>query len=63
MVEICADPDDVEEIKNVRRADAHSALKRWLGGNHENNNLWRNRSGDPVVYDGEPLYKGPLYKG
>jgi glyoxylase I family protein len=63
MVEICADPDDVEEIKAVRRADAHGALKRWLGGNHENNNDWRNRSGDPVVYDGENLYKGPLYKG
>ena len=62
MVEICADPSDVEEIKEIRRGDAHAALKRWLGGNHENNNLWRNRSGAPVIYDGEPLYKGPVYK-
>lgn len=57
MVEICADPSDVDEIKEKRRGDAHSALKRWLGGNHENNNDWRNRSGPPIVFDGKILYQ------
>ena len=40
-VEFTVDPDDVEKINALRRADAHSELARWLGGDHEINNLHR----------------------
>jgi len=38
-VEFTVDPDDVETINAIRRADAHTELARWLAGNHESNNL------------------------
>ena len=56
-VELCADPDDVEEIKAVRAADAHDSLKRWLAGDYTNNNHLRGRSGHPEMFDGRPLYQ------
>lgn len=56
-VEICVDPSDVEEIKAVRRADAHESLKRWLSGDYENNNHLRGRSGHPEIFPGRPLYQ------
>ena len=40
-VEFTVDPANVEEINAVRRADAHSELKRWLAGDHGVNNLER----------------------
>jgi catechol-2,3-dioxygenase len=40
-VEFTADTDDAEEINRVRRADAHSELQRWLGGDRSSNNAWR----------------------
>jgi catechol-2,3-dioxygenase len=38
IVEFTVDPPDVEAINTVRRADAHSELKRWLGGDRRPNN-------------------------
>ena len=29
------------EDQQTRRADAHSELKRWLGGDHHSNNMFR----------------------
>jgi len=40
-VEFTVDPPDVERINAMRRADAHSELKRWLAGDHRINNLDR----------------------
>jgi catechol 2,3-dioxygenase-like lactoylglutathione lyase family enzyme len=40
-VEFTVDPANVEEINAVRRADAHSELKRWLAGDRAVNNLQR----------------------
>jgi catechol 2,3-dioxygenase-like lactoylglutathione lyase family enzyme len=40
-VEFTVDPPDVEEINSLRRADARSALARWLAGDHEPNNTHR----------------------
>jgi hypothetical protein len=37
-VEFTVDSDDAEEIAAIRRADAHSELKRWLAGDHRINN-------------------------
>jgi glyoxylase I family protein len=61
LVEICADPPDVDEIKAQRRADAHSELRRWLAGDHSNNNFVRGRSGPPVEYEGRSLYDAEHY--
>jgi glyoxylase I family protein len=38
IVEFTCDADDAKEVNAVRRSDAHSELKRWLGGNHTPNN-------------------------
>jgi catechol 2,3-dioxygenase-like lactoylglutathione lyase family enzyme len=43
IVEFTCDPPDVAEIDALRRADAHSELRRWLGGDHEINNQLRHR--------------------
>ena len=43
-VEFTVDPENVEEINAIRRADAHTELARWLAGNHESNNLERAHS-------------------
>ncbi len=38
VVEFTVDPPGVEEIDAIRRADAHSELARWIGGDHRPNN-------------------------
>ena len=43
IVEFTQDPEDVAEIDALRRADAHSELKRWLAGDRSTNNDLRNR--------------------
>jgi glyoxylase I family protein len=43
IVEFTQDPDDVAEIDAIRRADAHSELKRWLAGDRRTNNDLRHR--------------------
>ena len=43
IVEFTCDPPDVAEIDALRRADAHSELRRWLGGDHGVNNQLRHR--------------------
>ncbi len=40
-VEFTLDPDHVEEINALRRADAHSELERWLAGDRTPNNTDR----------------------
>jgi glyoxylase I family protein len=37
-LEFTLDPDNVAEIDAMRRADAHSELKRWLAGDRKPNN-------------------------
>lgn len=37
-VEFTVDPDDIDAILALRKADAHSELSRWLAGNHRPNN-------------------------
>jgi catechol 2,3-dioxygenase-like lactoylglutathione lyase family enzyme len=37
-LEFTLDPDNIGEIDAMRRADAHSELKRWLGGDRTPNN-------------------------
>ncbi len=41
VLEFTLDHPDVEKIARVRRADAHSELKRWLAGDHTSNNTYR----------------------
>src|SRR5437867_12534973 len=43
-VEFTVDPEEVDEINAVRRADAHAERRRWLGGDHASNNLERAHS-------------------
>jgi catechol 2,3-dioxygenase-like lactoylglutathione lyase family enzyme len=38
IVEFTMDPPDVERIVEMRRADAHSELERWLAGDRHANN-------------------------
>jgi hypothetical protein len=61
IVEICADPPDVDEIKERRAADAHSELKRWLAGDHETNNYLRHRSKGTTRFEGRSLYDAERY--
>jgi catechol 2,3-dioxygenase-like lactoylglutathione lyase family enzyme len=42
-VEFTVDPEHVAEIEEMRRADAHSELKRWLAGDHTPNNTDRSK--------------------
>jgi catechol 2,3-dioxygenase-like lactoylglutathione lyase family enzyme len=42
-LEFTQDPEDVAEIDALRRADAHSELARWLGGDRRTNNELRGR--------------------
>lgn len=44
IVEFTADPPDVAEIDAARRADAHTELARWLGGDRRVNNQLRHRA-------------------
>ena len=41
IVEFTCDPPDVAEIAAMRRADAHSELRRWLAGDRRVNNELR----------------------
>lgn len=41
IVEFTCDHPDVAKINAARRKDAHSELKRWLGGDHRSNNTYR----------------------
>jgi glyoxylase I family protein len=41
IVEFTVDPPGVERIDAMRRADAHSELARWIGGDHHTNNTIR----------------------
>ncbi len=41
IVEFTVDHANVEAIAATRRADAHTELKRWLGGDHTSNNTYR----------------------
>jgi len=43
ILEFTCDPPDVGEIDALRRADAHSELKRWLSGDRRVNNELRHR--------------------
>ena len=43
ILEFTCDPPDVAEIDALRRADAHSELKRWLAGDRHVNNQLRHR--------------------
>ena len=43
ILEFTCDPPDVAEIDALRRADAHSELQRWLGGDRRVNNELRHR--------------------
>jgi len=41
ILEFTVDHKDVKKIDKVRRASAHDDLKRWLGGDHTSNNMFR----------------------
>ena len=41
IVEVCCDAPDADAINAQRLTDAHSELKRWLAGDHRNNNMFR----------------------
>src|SRR5512143_2994282 len=41
IVELTVDAPDAGKIAALRRSDAHSELKRWLGGDHHSNNSYR----------------------
>ena len=43
ILEFTCDPPDAAEIDAIRRADAHSELKRWLAGDRSVNNELRHR--------------------
>jgi catechol 2,3-dioxygenase-like lactoylglutathione lyase family enzyme len=43
ILEFTCDPPDAAEIDALRRADAHSELKRWLAGDRRVNNQLRHR--------------------
>lgn len=41
IVEFTVDHQDVDKINATRRSSAHADLKRWLGGDHRSNNMFR----------------------
>ena len=41
ILEFTLDRPDAEKINEVRLKDAHAELKRWLGGDHRSNNMFR----------------------
>ena len=43
ILEFTCDPPDVAQIDAIRKADAHSELARWLGGDRRVNNELRHR--------------------
>ena len=44
ICEFTLDHPDAAKINAVRLNDAHSELKRWLGGDHHNNNMFRSEA-------------------
>ena len=44
ICEFTHDHSEVEKINAKRRSDAHSELKRWLGGDHSSNNMFRSEA-------------------
>jgi glyoxylase I family protein len=41
ILEFTVDHKDVKKIDKIRRASSHQDLKRWLGGDHTSNNMFR----------------------
>ncbi|HKJ73180.1 MAG TPA: VOC family protein [Alphaproteobacteria bacterium] len=41
ILEFTVDHKDVKKIDKIRRETSHADLKRWLGGNHDSNNMFR----------------------
>jgi hypothetical protein len=41
IMEFTVDPPNAERIAEIRRADAHAELKRWMAGDHRVNNELR----------------------
>ena len=41
ICEFTLDHPDAAKINAVRAGDSHSELKRWLGGDHRSNNMFR----------------------
>jgi len=41
IVEFTLDAPEADKINADRKADAHATLKRWLGGDHTSNNVYR----------------------
>ncbi len=41
ICEFTVDHPDVEKINATQRVKAHAELKRWLAGDHTNNNMFR----------------------
>jgi glyoxylase I family protein len=41
LLEFTVDVPEVEEINEIRRADAHETLERWLAGDRTGNNMYR----------------------
>jgi glyoxylase I family protein len=41
LLEFTVDVDEVDQITEARRADAHETLARWLAGDHAGNNTYR----------------------
>ncbi|HJV40701.1 VOC family protein [Caulobacter sp.] len=44
ILEFTHDAPEAEELNRQRRTDAHSELKRWLAGDHRNNNVFRSHT-------------------
>lgn len=57
LIEVCVDPEFVDEIREIRTASAHDDLKRWLGGDFALNNQWRGTP--PEIFPGRSLYDPP----
>jgi glyoxylase I family protein len=41
LLEFTVDVADADQIAELRSADAHETLKRWLAGDHTSNNMYR----------------------
>lgn len=44
LLEFTVDAPGAEQLAELRRADAHETLKRWLAGDHTGNNPYRTAS-------------------
>jgi catechol 2,3-dioxygenase-like lactoylglutathione lyase family enzyme len=44
ICEFTHDHEDADKINAIRLKDAHSELKRWLGGDHRSNNMFRHEA-------------------